>query len=201
MNQDHPPKKTTSSLRLKQPVAFAFAVLILTVFGALYMMQKQSMTRTSAPKPSATPEVKATDSERAYLTQMIPHHQETVDASRYIADTAENDELKRFAQKLVDSESKEVWAMIGFYQLWFKTPYPGKADYVKTLPDLTQLSGRALERAYLQGMMEHHRQAVKTNQAILQVTSIEELKTVANEMVIRHVEELTQMQKWLNTYN
>jgi predicted outer membrane protein len=200
MNEQKTTRKTPSSPRLKQPKAFALAVIILLAFGTLYAFQSKMKSADRPQEPAATPEVNATDSERTYLIQMIPHHQETVDASRYIAENAESDELKAFAQKLSDKESKEVWMLIGFYQLWFKSPYPGAAEYVKTMPDLTQLSGRALEKVYLQGMMEHHRQALKTNQALLQVTAINELKTLANEMTFRHVDELSQMQKWLNTY-
>lgn len=185
-------------LELKQPRAFALAILLLVVFGGLVWFQRRQTTAelSASPAPSITPEASITDQD--FLNEMIPHHQEAVDASKYMLENSDNDEIKKISQSIVDQQSKEIWVMIGFHQLWLKKNYPGSTGYMKMMPDLTQFSGVELDKAYVRGMITHHQEAVKIAQSVSETTRIPELKTLATEMMIRQVEELKTLTNWLN---
>lgn len=188
-----------STLTLKQPKAFALAIIILVVFGGMVAIQKNPLTFAkpdATPAPSEKPQ--ATTSDKDFLEQMIPHHQEAVDVSRYLLENSDNDALKQFAQKIVDQQSKEIWTMLGFYQLWFNTSYPGSSKYMKMMPDLTQLSGQEMDKAYVRGMIDHHQEAVKLSQAANANTKIPELSTFATEISIKQVDELKVLTEWIN---
>jgi len=185
-------------IELKQPRAFALAILLLVVFGGLVWFQRRPTTtqQSASPAPSVTPEATITDQD--FLNEMIPHHQEAVDSSRYVLENSDNDEIKGFAQGIVDQQSKEVWVMIGFHQLWLKKNYPGPTGYMKMMPDLSQISGVELDKAYVRGMITHHYAAVQIAQSVMETTRIPELKTLATEMMIRQVDELKVLTDWLN---
>ena len=88
--------------------------------------------------------------------------------------------------------------MIGFHQLWLKKNYPGPTGYMKMMPDLSQISGVELDKAYVRGMITHHYAAVQIAQSVMETTRIPELKTLATEMMIRQVDELKVLTDWLN---
>jgi len=203
---DTPIKKVDTFSRkqiftLKQPKAFAFAVAILVVFGVAVWAQKNPLSTlfpkpTASPAASARPEVAIID--RDFLEEMIPHESNAVDTSRYFLENSENDELKIFAQTIANDQTKEIWTMLGFYQIWFNASYPGSPRYMTMMPDLTQLSGQELDKAYVRGMIMQHQAAVKMAQAISGRTKLPELRTMATEMSIKKVAELVSLNEWMN---
>lgn len=196
--------KKTPKIALKQPRAFWLALLIVVVLLTGLGLKKWGMgSKQSAQTPAGEEQqedLPPSKGEEEFVLEMIPHHQEAIDSSRYIVEHSDNPELKQFAQKVIDEQSKEVWALIGFYQLWFGKTYPGDKDYMQMMPDLSQLSGREMDRLYIQSMMDHHQEALRLARAVLQITPREEIKSLANTIIVDQAQELVQLNDWLKQY-
>ncbi len=196
--------KETPKIALKQPRAFWLALLIVVVLLTGLGLKKWGMGPQQSTQTAVDEEqqeaLPPNEGEKEFILEMIPHHQEAIDASRYIVEHSDNQELKQFAQNIIDQQSKEVWALIGFYQLWFEKPYPGDKDYMRMMPDFSKFSGRELDRLYMQSMMDHHQEALRLTKAVLQLTQRDALKSLANNIIVHQGQELVQLNEWLKQY-
>lgn len=62
-----------------------------------------------------------TDLEKAFITEMIPHHQGAVDmAKMLLKDTTVRPELKAFAEAIIKAQEAEIGQMNGWLSAWFK---------------------------------------------------------------------------------
>lgn len=203
-----PTRQSTQRVRLKQPTAFYLAAAIVVVLLAgVWVQRRQNYIPNAAAvreeddsiimPASAKPPVKG---EEEFILHMIPHHQEAVDNSRYITEHSQNQELVNFGEELIVNQTKEVWTMVGYYQMWFDKQYLGSTTYVKMMPDLTQLSGAELDKAYINGMIDHHKAAVEMAQNLLQITEKEELKGLARQIIDKQTAEITTLEGWAKNY-
>ncbi|MBP7848423.1 DUF305 domain-containing protein [Patescibacteria group bacterium] len=108
----------------------------------------------------------AADSDETFIVGMIPHHQEAVDTATYIVENSTNDEVKAFAQKIIDTQKAEITTMQGWLNEW----YPKDAlqpIFEPMMPTLTSLEGNELDRTFLVGMITHHQAAVQMANDVL----------------------------------
>ncbi|MBD1850364.1 DUF305 domain-containing protein [Leptolyngbya sp. FACHB-711] len=140
-------------------------------------------------------------SEQDYLTQMIPHHQEAIDSAKIMLERSDRPEMKQFAQEVIRVQSTEVQQM----QKWLSEWYPGQptqANYQPMMGDLTQLQGDALDRAFLEGMVMHHKGAVTMSQQLLSQNLVkhEPVRPFAEQIASSQQQEIQQMQAWLKEW-
>jgi uncharacterized protein (DUF305 family) len=125
-----------------------------------------------------------TASDQSFLEHMIPHHQEAVDtAKQVLARGATTPEIKTLAENIVASQEKEVTDMKRWYKTWYKKEYVAQG-YTPMMRDLSTLSGKDLDRAFLEDMIEHHLAALTKTQeaaAFLQQAETKELSKVIAE--------------------
>jgi uncharacterized protein (DUF305 family) len=61
----------------------------------------------------------ATDFDREFIVQMIPHHQMAIMMSRMVANSAKHPEIRALAQSIARSQSAEIEQMQQWYQTWY----------------------------------------------------------------------------------
>jgi uncharacterized protein (DUF305 family) len=140
-------------------------------------------------------------SEFDYLSQMIPHHQEAVDTARQVLTRSDRPEMKQFAQSIIDVQTAEIEQM----QDWLKVWYPGRSTtrtYSPMMRDLSQLSGSALDQAFLEDMMGHHMGAVMMSRMLLNHNLVEHDAVVpfAQQIATSQQQEIAQMRTWLQRW-
>lgn len=59
------------------------------------------------------------DLDRTFLENMIIHHQGAVDTSTVIVNNSEREELRAFAQNIIDAQDKEINIMKEWLATWF----------------------------------------------------------------------------------
>ncbi len=104
--------------------------------------------------------------EFSYLTMMIPHHEEAIKAAEVLKAGTDRPEMREFAQKIIDTQTREVNQMRSWLAAW----YPGRdtaVDYTPMMRDLSGLQGDALDQAFLEDMIPHHMVAVMMSQQLL----------------------------------
>lgn len=137
------------------------------------------------------------DGELAYLTQMVAHHQEAVDAARQL-ERSGRAEMRRLGASIVATQTAEVTTMNAWLAAW----YPGRSTavaYQAMMRDLSTLSGDALDEAFLRDMIPHHMAAVMMSQQLLVHGRIEHPEVAGFARTVRDAQhaEIIQMQRYL----
>lgn len=151
--------------------------------------------------PTARMHETQVDSEFAYLTQMIPHHTEAVAAARQLLARTDRPEMKDFARSIIETQTAQIEEMKADLARW----YPGRdttAEYTPMMRDLSQLSGDALDQAFLQDMMPHHGMAVMMSQQLLARGLAEHQQVTDLATTIRDDQraEMMTMMDWLHSW-
>ncbi|MBE9191541.1 DUF305 domain-containing protein [Gloeocapsopsis crepidinum LEGE 06123] len=62
----------------------------------------------------------ASDFDREFIRQMIPHHRSAIMMARMVANRAERPEIRNLAQTIIQSQSAEINQMQQWYQTWYQ---------------------------------------------------------------------------------
>lgn len=62
--------------------------------------------------------INAKDFDKAFVEQMIPHHQMAIMMAQMLLRTTSREEMKTLAQNIIETQSKEVEDMIGWLTTW-----------------------------------------------------------------------------------
>jgi uncharacterized protein (DUF305 family) len=137
-------------------------------------------------------------SERAFLEGMIPHHQEAVVTAReVIARGATAPEVTTLVQNIVTAQEAEIAAMKSWYETWYGEPYVDTERYEPMMRDLTNLSGTALDRAFLEDMIMHHMGAIMMARSVQPYIEHTEIANLTAAIVATQSEEIAMMREML----
>lgn len=130
---------------------------------------------------------------------MIPHHQEAIDNSLIVIEKSTNEEVKALASKIVAAQNSEVAIMEG--RLNERYPHDAlQSSYEDMMPDLSTLEGDALDKAYLEGMIEHHEGAIQmANDVLMLAERKPEVDQLAVNIKTTQTEEIDEMKAILET--
>jgi uncharacterized protein (DUF305 family) len=107
-------------------------------------------------------------SERKFIEEMIPHHQEAIDTANLLVTKGDNPEMKKLAQSIVDGQQKQINDMKTWYKNWYGVDYKDDGTYKPMMrSNLASLSGTALDRAFLEDMINHHMGALMMGQTVV----------------------------------
>ena len=136
-----------------------------------------------------------------FLTMMIPHHEEAIRAAELLKAGTDRPEMREFAQRIIDTQSREIVQMRSWLAAW----YPGRdttVDYAPMMRDLTQLRGDALDRAFLEDMIPHHMAAVMMSQELISADLADHPEVEPFAQTIRDTQraEIMTMHGWLGEW-
>ena len=139
-------------------------------------------------------------SEAAWLAEMIPHHEEAVDAARELARSA-RPEMRTLGESIVRSQTAQIEQMRGWLAAWYPTQREDPA-YRPMMRDLSGLTGDALDRAFLEDMVRHHMMAVMMSQHLLRARTAThpEVADLAGRIIDEQRAEIRQMNRWLASW-
>lgn len=155
-------------------------------------------SEVSEKKPSAVHSA-VIHNDQDFLANMIPHHEEAVTSSQLVLSQTTDPELKKFLQGVIEVQSKEIAQMKQWHKEWFGTDSVPNSNYQPMMGDLTQHSGKELERAYIAGMIDHHKGAIQMAKDVLPLTNRTEVKAMANNIVTLQEKEVSMLNGWLQT--
>ncbi|MGQ0480295.1 MAG: DUF305 domain-containing protein [Pseudonocardia sp.] len=148
----------------------------------------------------AMPGMAGVGDEASYLTHMVAHHQEAVEAARQL-ERSERGEMRTLGASIVTGQSAEIATMKAWLAAW----YPGRSpeiDYRPMMRDLSTLSGDALDEVFLRDMIPHHMAAVMMSQQLLVRGDIEHQELVGFARTVRDAQhaEIFQMRRYLGAW-
>lgn len=141
-----------------------------------------------------------------YLVNMMPHHQGAIDSSQAYLMVATNEDVKIVANKIIQDQEREIaeFNMLLPDLRALNTDY-STIDYIvfgeesSDIMDVmmknmmsTELTGNP-DVDFLQGMIPHHQGAIDASNKILEITTDERIKEIANAIIVAQEKEIAEM--------
>jgi uncharacterized protein (DUF305 family) len=160
------------------------------------------------------------DADRDLVAMMVPHHQGAIDMAQAELRYGHNQQLLRIAQKIVVEQSQEIaamrlatgepasptWVTNGAHEVPItvaplEAPPGSDAPFVsrsnvamdKMMTDMAVTPTGDIDHDFVAMMVPHHRGAIDMAQAELQYGRNTQLKTVAQEIIVDQMQEITLM--------
>ncbi len=135
-------------------------------------------------------------SEKEFITEMIPHHQEAVDtAKQVLARGATTPEIKTLMENIITAQEKEITDMKTWYQVWYRTPYQPSGNYKPMMRDLSKLNGKELDKVFLEDMVMHHMGAIMMAHSVQGYIEHDEVQNLTNAIIQTQSEEIQLMRR------
>lgn len=131
--------------------------------------------------------------EQEFIEEMIPHHQEAVDTAKQVIARGENAEVKALAEKIVVAQEKEIADMKSWYQTWYGKAYSDNGKYEPMMRDLSTLSGKDLDKAFIEDMIPHHMGALMMAQQVAGRIQHDEIKNLTSAIAETQSSEIIEM--------
>lgn len=143
-----------------------------------------------------------------FIDTMTSHHEGAIQMSEMALKKSQTDELKKFAQKIIDDQKKEIAQMKEWRDKWYpgKPPaknmeMPGMADSMKMMmgEDMKKMeaaSGKDFDLYFLDMMTPHHAGAVAMAKDAQGKAEHAEIKTLAAGVIKAQEAEIKMMNDW-----
>ena len=138
------------------------------------------------------------ENEREFIEEMIPHHQEAIDTAREVlARGGTTPEIRTLAQNIITAQEQEIYSMKVWYESWYGIPYQSTAEYTPMMRELSSLSGKVLDRTFLEDMVMHHMGAIMMAQSVQPYIEHQEIDDLSKAIVSTQSEEIQLMRQML----
>lgn len=146
-----------------------------------------------------------------FIEQMIPHHEDAIIMAELALEKAQREELKQLAQSIIDSQSTEIEDMKEWYEDWYgreltTSSSVGMHHGMGGHMGMSQIEVDRLEqsdnfdRAFIESMIPHHQMAVMMASMLKNGSNREEMKQLADDIIVAQTTEIDQMQDWYNEW-
>lgn len=170
---------------------------------------------TSSPK---TTTASAADVDKAFVSQMIPHHEMAVEMAGYAPARGERSQIRELGKTIMAGQAPEITQMKAIAKRLDVTPAAMAMDgesmdhgSMTTAASTLGLSmddmgmsmkmgalkdAKPFDRAFIDEMIPHHQGAIRMARAELARGSDPELKKIATAIVTAQKKEIEQMNSW-----
>ena len=152
----------------------------------------------------------ASSIDKHFIEQMIPHHEGAVAMAKLALEKSKRPEIKTLASAIIESQTKEIVDMTGWYINWFG----GTVSKVNTgmmgggmmsqsgmhmggSEEIILLENAAnFDRAFLEAMIPHHQLALMMVQMLQAGSDRPEMLQLAKNITVSQSKEIQRMQVW-----
>jgi uncharacterized protein (DUF305 family) len=169
-------------------------------------MNSNEMSRMSEVK--SDPDAATAPFDLQFIDTMTHHHEGAVMMAEMALKKSPNEELKKFAQKIIDDQKKEIGLMKDWRDKWYagkpaakNMEMPGMMDSMKQpmtgdhMKMMEAMTGKDFDLHFLD-MMIPHKDAVNMSKNALEKAEHAEIKTLANQIIKAQNEEIEKMTDW-----
>jgi len=135
-----------------------------------------------------------------FLTSMIDHHHMAVMMAEMCLEKAVHPELESTCETMTATQSAEIATMQGWLADWYGLSYEPDMTGMQSMHRLQGLSGEEFEVAFMRSMIRHHWGAIREADRCLTSAEHPELLEACEEIRTVQLEEITQMQDWLQEW-
>lgn len=137
-------------------------------------------------------------SEKSFITRMIPHHQEAIDTANEVLERGgTTEEIRELTNNIITTQTTEIESMRKWHERWYGESYQDNTAYTPMMRDLADLSGKDIDRAFLEDMTMHHMGAIMMARSIQPYIEHSEMTELTENIVTTQSAEITQMRAML----
>lgn len=164
-----------------------------------------SMSGMTAASSAAAAGQSANDADIAFASGMVPHHEQAVTMAEQALESGASAEVLALATAIRDAQAPEIETMTGWLEAWGH-PTSGGHDMSDMsahdmgmmtdaeMQQMSEASGPAFDRLWLDMMIRHHQGAVTMSQAQLRDGQSGEVTMLAQQIIDSQQAEIAQMQ-------
>ena len=152
--------------------------------GMHHNISEQMEHKSTSPAMIHMSHADMINSEKDFLREMIPHHQEAVDTSVLLFVSTDDKELKRLAEAIYKAQTKEILDMRLSYARWYNL-IPTGSMYQPMMRDLNIVRGTERDIRYVKDMIMHHQGAVDRAEKVLTLDEIHEETAMFAKQIIK----------------
>ena len=143
-----------------------------------------------------------------FLDSMIHHHNGAISMAKMVLGKSDRPELKAFAQKIIDDQTKEIAALQELRAQWYagkpsavNMEMPGMVGGMKMMngehmKEMNDMEPKHFDAHFLKMMIAHHEGAVTMSKEALEKAEHAEIKKLAEGIIRAQQPEIEQMKKW-----
>lgn len=143
-----------------------------------------------------------------FLDSMIHHHEGAIQMANMVLGKTQRPELKQFAQKIIDDQSKEIAQMKQWREQWYagkpsalNMEMPGMVGGMKIMnsehmKEMDNMPPNHFDDHFLNMMTAHHEGAVTMAKDALKKAEHPEIKTLSEQIIKAQQAEIEQMKAW-----
>ncbi|WP_040779913.1 DUF305 domain-containing protein [Calidithermus timidus] len=183
-------------------------IVVLTLALGLALAQTDHSQHGGMPMKSmgALEKLSGKDFDVAYMSMMIEHHKGAVEMARAALEVSKDERVRKAAQDIIAVQNREIAQLTAWLKGWYGLA-PSRMymdmmrDDMKTMMDaaMTGMKGQNPDRAFLEGMIPHHQDAIDMSELALKKANQPELKKFAQEVIAVQSREIQQYRQWLAT--
>ncbi len=147
------------------------------------------------------------DFDIAYISMMIDHHKGAVEMAQAILKVSKDARIRKAAQEIIALQNKEITQLTNWLRSWYGVA-PSQRYMAMMRADMQAMMDTALmgmmpghgsspDRAFLEGMIPHHQEAVEMSRLCLQKAARAELKRFCHGVISVQSREIEQYRQWL----
>lgn len=176
--------------------------------NSMPMNANHMTTATSHDEMASSPNAASQPFDLQFLDTMMAHHTGAIEMAEMALKKSTNDELKKFAQKIIDDQKKEIDQMKDWRAKWYsgKPPavnmeMPGMSDSMKMMKGdemkkMDAMPGTEFDIHFIDMMTPHHAGAVAMAKDALLKAEHPEIKTISQEIIKEQEAEIKTMADW-----
>lgn len=208
---------------MKKTQFVAFGLIIILLIYVIFLLNDKSQSKVDSS--TETSRSSQTDSQtssmyanmtgdqfdKAYLTDMIAHHQGALNMASQARELTTKAEIRTLADAILTSQATEVQQMMEWQQEWnysasdSSNPHAGHMmessgtmgdDMADMEANLNGLNGEAYDKEFLKQMILHHQQAVDMSKYADTNAKHQEVKDLAQAVITAQEKEIADMKSW-----
>ncbi len=176
--------------------------------NSMPMNANHMTTATSHDEMASSPNAASQPFDLQFLDTMTAHHTGAIEMAGMALKKSTNDELKKFAQKIIDDQKKEIDQMKDWRSKWYsgKPPavnmeMPGMGDSMKMMKGdemkkMDAMTGTAFDIHFIDMMTPHHAGAVAMAKDALSKAEHPGIKTLSQDIIKAQEAEIKMMADW-----
>ena len=154
---------------------------------------------------SSSGEVRGNATDRAFVAEMIPHHESAVEMAKIAEDRGESEFVRKLAKDIISAQNVEIGTMrqedealdtAGVKRGSLPVP-----DHMKGMDDDPAMLRKAepFDKAFIEMMIPHHEGAIAMAKAEIKDGKDPELKGLAQDIVSAQEREIKEMREHLGS--
>lgn len=136
-----------------------------------------------------------------FIDSMLEHHRGAVVMAEQVLEQSERAELRTLAEAIIAAQAQEIDQMTNWRASWYPD-LPLTTGMGMSMGEMT-ISGdesKPFDQRFLKAMISHHQGAIDMAKMAQQMAEHEEVKTLADAIIVAQQAEIEQMQSWLKEW-